>query len=408
MGTVFDYLEWRGDLSFEASSVNEVDCLIFSMVSYIDFSEIVPPPGQASGISLLEAANRFLERYPTPKDYPMGILIPKEIMKLFLRMKDTARFQNVQMYAFVNDTDVERQIQFSAVTFLLDDGTVLVTYRGTDDTLIGWKEDLNMTFLPAVPSQLSAVSYLESIADTHGGSLVLAGHSKGGNLAVYAAVHSEKKIRDRIADVFSNDGPGFGRYLLDDPSYLEMRPRIHSIVPQSSVVGMLLEHDEIYTVVKSRQKSGLLQHNGLSWEVMGNAFVHLEEVSAESRRIDKTVNQWIRDMTPDQREEFSEAVYQLFSVEGVQTLTDLVSVRKKWIAHSKSLDPKVHVTIQKMLSALVSLNTKEIVGGFLKKGEGKRSKGETPLENGTQEALPVSVGENTEELISESDRQTEV
>ena len=245
-----------------------------------------------------------------------------------------------------------------------------------------------MTFLLAVPSQLSAVEYLHRIGARYPDrQMILTGHSKGGNLAVYAAVHSDKSIKDRILDVYSHDGPGFGHYILDDPAYLEMRARIHSIVPQSSVVGMLLEHDENYTVVKSNQKSGLLQHNGLSWEVIGKEFVHLEEISEESRRIDKTVNQWIRDMTPDQREEFSEAVYQLFAVEGARTLTDFVAVRKKWISHSKRLDPEVHRSVQKMLSSLIKLNTKEIVGGFLKKGDAKKQKEEMLAVEALEELL---------------------
>ena len=390
MGTVFDYLDWRGDLTFEASPPNEVDCLILSMLSYIDFTEIVPTIDDRGEISLADAAAAFFSKYPTPRDYPMGILIPKQIIRLFERLRDTPRFRDVRMCAFVNDTDVEREIQFSAVTFLVKASTAIVAYRGTDDTLVGWKEDLNMTFLLAVPSQLSAVEYLERVAQRHGGEIILTGHSKGGNLAVYAAVHAASELRDRIVQVYSHDGPGFGHCILDEPAYLEMRPRMHSIVPQSSVVGMLLEHDENYTVVKSRQKTGFLQHNGLSWEVMGASFVHLEEVSAESRRIDKTVNQWIRDMTPEQREEFSEAVYRLFSVDGARTLTDFVSVRKKWLAHSKSLDPEVHKTVQKMLSSLIKLNTKEIVGGFLGRGDAKTLKEELiPQIEESQQELPL-------------------
>ncbi len=391
MGTVFDYLDWRGDLTFAVDPPNEVDCLILSMISYIDFTDIVPSPDCADGIALGAAAELFFSKYPTPKDYPLGLLIPKTIIRLFERMKDTPRFGNVLMQAFVNDTDIEREIQFSAMTYLLDVGTVLVAYRGTDDTLVGWKEDLNMTFLLAVPSQLSAVAYLGKIAERYPEKdVLLTGHSKGGNLAVYAAVHSTQELRQRILNVYSNDGPGFGHYILDDPAYLEMRSRIHSIVPQSSVVGMLLEHDENYTVVKSRQKSGLLQHNGLSWEVVGKSFVHLEEISDESRRIDKTVNQWIRDMTPDQREEFSEAVYQMFAVDGARTLTDFVAVRKKWLAHSKKLDPQVHKSVQKMLSELIKLNTKEIVGGFLKRGEGKTKKEEPlPKEEEPEKSIPL-------------------
>ena len=372
MGTAYDYLAWRGDLTFREAPLNEVDCLLLSVISYLDFQDIVPTSHTDGTISMMAAANAFLARHPDPKKQAMGVLIPREIVKVFFEMKNTKRFRNVEMKGYVNVIDPENEIQFSAVTFLLGNGSAVVTYRGTDDTLVGWKEDMNMCFLPVVPAQIKAVEYLQSVADAYAGSLVLTGHSKGGNLAVYAAVHSERAIRERITDVFSNDGPGFGKSILDDPVYLEMRPMIRSIVPQSSIVGMLLEHDENYTVVKSRQKNGFLQHNGLSWEILGGEFVRLKEISNESKNTDRTVNQWIRDMTPEQREEFAEAVYQLFSVEGVKTLTDLVAVRKKWLAHSKQLDPKVHETIQKMISALVALNAKNTLGGIFK-GKAKAS-----------------------------------
>ena len=369
MGTINDYLDWRGDLSFRESPLNEVDSLIFSMISYLDYQGMVTESHAESGISIKAVANSLFSRNPDPSKLAMGVLIPKEIALTLKKLKETRRFRHVLIKAFVNMIDLEREIQFSAVTFLLDDGTAVVTYRGTDDTLVGWKEDMNMTFLPVVPSQEEAVQYLHRAAEAHSGDLVCAGHSKGGNLAVYAAVHSDKAIRRRIKAVYSNDGPGFSRYLMDDPAYIEMRPVIHSLVPQSSVVGILLEHDENYIVVKSRERTGFLQHNGLSWEVMGNSFVHLKKISAESRRTDRTVNQWIREMTPEQREEFSEAVYQLFSVDGVTTLTDLVAVRKNWLAHSKKLDPKVHETVQKMLSALIGMNTKDRVFGLFRKNE---------------------------------------
>ncbi|MBQ3014522.1 MAG: DUF2974 domain-containing protein [Clostridia bacterium] len=359
MGTVYDYLTWRGDLTFRKVPFGEVDSLILSMLSYLDMKDIVPAPGrEIEPPSVWAASKEYLERYPDPKKAKMGVLIPKDIVKMMRAMRTTKRFGTIKMTGFVNLIDPENELQFSAVTFLLGDGTAVVTYRGTDDTLVGWKEDMNMCFLPVVPAQVKAVEYLESVAKTHAGKLILAGHSKGGNLAVYAAVHCDPAIRERITAVYSNDGPGFGKNILDDPDYVQIRPRICNLVPQSSVVGMLLEHDENYTVVKSRQKSGFLQHNGLSWEILGNSFVHLEDVTPESRKIDRTVNQWIRDMTPEQREEFAEAVYQLFSVDGAQTLTDLVAARKKWFSHTKSLDPKVHETIQKMLADLIGISNK--------------------------------------------------
>ena len=365
MGTVYDYLNWRGDLSFRAAPFCEVDSLILSMLSYVNMEDIVPAPGRNVELpSVWAASKEFLERYPDPKQAKMGVLIPKDIIKMMRAMRSTKRFGPIKMCNFVNMIDPKTELQFSAVTFLLGNGTAVVTYRGTDDTLVGWKEDMNMCFLPVVPAQLKAVEYLHTVAETHKGKIILAGHSKGGNLAVYAAVQCDPDIRERITAIYSNDGPGFGKNILDDPDYQQIRPLICNLVPHSSVVGMLLEHDENFTVVKSRQKSGLLQHNGLSWEILGNSFVHLKDVTPESRKLDRTVNQWIRDMTPEQREEFAEAVYQLFSVDGAQTLTDLVAARKKWFAHTKKLDPKVHETIQKMLSELIGINKVSRIRGF--------------------------------------------
>lgn len=367
MGTVFDYLDWRGDLSFTEAPLNEVDCLLFSLISYVNFYGIVPPDLQKeSGVSIRAAANAFASRYPDPKKFSMGILLPKDIIKVLKKAKTTRRFRNVEMQAYTNIIDTQREMQFSAVTFFPGDGSAVVAFRGTDDTLVGWKEDLNMCFLPVVPAQEESVRYLAEVAKNHKGPLICTGHSKGGNLAVYAAVHSEKSVRKRIVHVYNNDGPGFGRSLELDHNYLEMKPAIRNLVPQSSLVGMLLEHGNDYTVVKSRQ-TGLLQHDGLSWEILGDSFVKEKELSKESKRTDRTVNQWIRDMTPEQREELAQAIYQLFSVEGAKTLTDLVAARKKWLAHSKQLDPKVHEIIQKTLSMLISINTKTLFGGVGKK-----------------------------------------
>ena len=375
MGTVYDYITWRGDLSFRAAPFCEVDSLILSMLSYLDMKDIVPAPGEEGELSVWAASKAFLERNPDPKTTKMGVLIPKDIVKMMKAMRSTKRFGTLKMSGFVNVIDPETELQFSAVTFLLGNGTAVVTYRGTDDTLVGWKEDMNMCFLPVVPAQLKAVEYLTAVAQRHQGKIILTGHSKGGNLAVYAAVHSDASIRQRITAVYSNDGPGFGKNILDDPDYLEMRPRICNLVPQSSVVGMLLEHDENFTVVKSRQKTGFLQHNGLSWEILGNSFVHLKDVTPDSRKLDRTVNQWIRDMTPEQREEFAEAVYQLFSVDGAQTLTDLVAARKKWFSHTKSLDPKVHETIQKMFSELIGINKVSKIKDIFRRGAVKSEEG---------------------------------
>lgn len=355
MGTLYDYLKWRGDLSFSEVPMNDVDSLIFSLISYMDLAGIVPEDPRETSIPLKTAANSFFARHPDPKKISMGVIVPKEIITLFREAKDTRRFRSVELCAHTNLIDPVQEMQFSATTFLLEDGSTVVAYRGTDDTLIGWKENFNMSFLTTVPAQQHATEYLEHISLHFAGNLYVTGHSKGGNLAVYAAVHAASDVRNRIRQVWSNDGPGFSGGMLTDPAYLEMRARIKTLVPQSSVVGMLLEHDENYIVVKSRQ-AGPFQHDGMSWNVMGGSFVILDRISEGSRKLDRTLNDWVRSMTPEQREEFVDAMYRVLSVNNATTLTELVSNGKQLIFKGKKqqqhLDPQVYQTIQKTLALL--------------------------------------------------------
>ncbi len=361
MGTLFDYINWRGDLNFCEVPLNEVDALIFSLISYLDFQDIVSAAHNASPIALKTAANAFFARNPDPKKISLGAIIPKDIVKLFRHLKDCKRFCNVRMKAYVNEIDTDLQMQFSAITFLPGDGSMLVAYRGTDDTLVGWKENFNMSFLASVPAQREAVKYLEKAAENFEGPIRLSGHSKGGNLSVYAAAKCSKPVQKRLTAVWSQDGPGFGKGFLNDPNYIEVRPLIQTLVPQSSVIGMLLEHDESYHVVKSRQ-IGLWQHDGTSWEVKGGSFVHLKRVTTESRRLDRTINEWIRRMNREQREQFVEALYQILTTNHSMTLTDLFSIKSSpLLQKGEHPDPHVYKTVQKTLTILLRLNTKNIL-----------------------------------------------
>ena len=369
MGTLYDYLNWRGDLTFSEVPPNEVDSMIFSLLSYVDMKGIVPDTYSGPSVPIRAAANAFFARNPDPRKISMGIIVPKEIITLLRAVKDTRRFRNVEMQAYVNVVDPQKEMQFSAITYLLSNGNAVVAYRGTDDSLVGWKEDFNMSFLPVVPAQIAATEYLNTAAEHLTGDIYVVGHSKGGNLAVYAAVRCKDTIKKRLLQVWSNDGPGFGEGMINDPAYIQMRPVIKTLVPQGSIIGMLLEHDENYTVVKSRQ-TGLFQHDGMSWNIMGGSFVHLEQVTGESKRIDRTLNQWIRKMTPEQREQFSDALFQILAADNSVTLTDLVGSIKntKWLQKVSSLDPQVRQTVQKTVSLLFDLSKKNILTElFLKK-----------------------------------------
>ena len=368
MGTLNDYIKWRGDLTFQQVPLNEVDSLIFSLITYLDLNKIVSDSHEASLIPLRAVANAFFAQNPDIKKISMGAIIPKEIVQIFRALKDSRRFRNVTLRAHVNKLDPSKEMQFSATTFFLDADTMVVAYRGTDDTLIGWKEDFNMSFMPVVPAQEEAVRYLEQAAERFDGkSIHVAGHSKGGNLAVYAATKCPKAIKKKLEAVWSHDGPGFGEGFLNLPEYIKTKHLIKSFVPQSSVIGMLLEHDETYTVVKSRQV-GLWQHDGVSWDVMGGAFVHLKKVTDECKRRDKTVNEWIRNMTPEQREQFVESLYQLLLANNASTLSDLLSIKNyKWLKKTTELDPVVSKTVQKTLAVFLDLNAKNIISDLFPK-----------------------------------------
>ena len=211
------------------------------------------------------------------------------------------------------------------MTFILPDNTLFVAFRGTDDTLVGWREDFNLSFMHPGPGQLMAVDYLTEIASVYGGRIRTGGHSKGGHLAVYAATFSPKAVRDRVITAYSNDGPGFVREVIESAEFREMSDRICTFVPQASIIGMLLEHKEDYVVIESTVSNlnGLRQHDPFSWSVVGPSFVHLDGLSREGRRTDEVIDRWLEGVSPEDRRRFTETVFGLLEATGAKTLSDL-------------------------------------------------------------------------------------
>lgn len=321
MPNLMDYLEWRGDLTFRESPPNEVDNLIFSLLSYVDLDGIVPNHHKG-GATVREAAAEYFFTHPEYAAHPLGLIIPADILTIFRRMAHTRRFRDLVLSGYVNEISEERETQFSAVTVRLPDEGIFVAFRGTDDTIVGWKEDFKLSILDEVPAQTMAAEYLNRLDLTPDAKLYIGGHSKGGNLAVWGAVHAEERVRDRIRTVFSNDGPGFSEGTVTSKAYKALAPRIRVYLPEDSLVGLLLEHDESYTVVKSNRK-GLFQHDGLSWEVMGGSFLRAEALSPKGIHNDTVVRERIDSMTRGERREFIRLVFNLLESTGAKTLTDL-------------------------------------------------------------------------------------
>ena len=316
MADMFDYLNWRGDLTFRQDPVNEVDALVFSGLSYIRYAEAAEWLTEGP-IPLRQAAEELLSR----PDCASRVRV-KNDLELLRAAAGTRRFGETGLWMYRDLYIPEQETQFAAMSFLLDDGRAFLAFRGTDHTLVGWKEDFNMTFQQTIPAQRLAAQYAREVALAHSGGLYLGGHSKGGNLAVFAAARCSPMIRDQILAVYNNDGPGFTQYLMGDPGYLAMVPRIRTCIPQSSVIGMLLEHEEPYTVIRSKT-IGLLQHDLYSWEVLGNRFVPVQEVTDGSLFMDATIKAWFASMTSQERNQLVDVMFALLGTGGVDNALDI-------------------------------------------------------------------------------------
>lgn len=320
MANVFDYLKWRGDLTFTQDPPNAVDALVFSGLAYIRYGADVEAHPEIP-VVLKNAAEAFfaLEEYETRSR------IQKDLDLLHAAIH-TRRFGQTQICMYRDLLLPEQETQFAAMTFLLDDGSMFLAFRGTDNSLVGWKEDFNMTFQQTIPAQRLALRYTREVALEHLRPMHLGGHSKGGNLAVFAAARSSPMIQQRILRVYNHDGPGFTRYLMGDPGYIAMVPRIQTLIPQSSVIGMLLEHEEPYTVIRSKSV-GLLQHDLYTWDVLGNSFIPMEEITESSQFVDATIKTWFAEMTNQERGQLVDVMYALLGSGGADNIHELFHPR---------------------------------------------------------------------------------
>ncbi len=314
MSDVFDYLKWRGDLTFEKDKLNEVDALILSRLSYLPFDNIL---NDTNEITINKANKKFISN-----DEYKSKLLWKCDDELLNTMANTERYSRLKLSNYCNIVDKSTQIQFSALVIDIDKKTKFISFRGTDNTLVGWQEDFNMFCMFPLPSQLKAVDYVEKIAQNFEGKLILGGHSKGGNLAVYASAFCCDETKNKIDAVYNQDGPGFEEKVLRQNSFAQIKTKIHTNVPQTSIFGMMFEHEEEYNIVKSNQK-GFMQHDIYSWEVEGNHLVSLSKITTTSVFFDHTLTQFVAQMSVDERKQFTEAVFYLLNSTESKTFNEI-------------------------------------------------------------------------------------
>ena len=289
MANIFDYLADVQYDSFYDLPLNELDILALTELTYLSFDNLLDQPVNR----LSDVATRV------PRESTM--LTNKERLQLLDQLSQHKRFKNSKLSNFVNEVDTELQKQFAAMTYRLNLDTYLIVFRGTDDSIIGWKEDFNMTYMKEIPAQRHALEYLEDFFTQHPKQKVmLAGHSKGGNLAVYAASQIQPELQEKISAIYTYDAPGLQAHLTEANGYQDVIPKIRRYVPQGSVIGMMLEVPDTPIVVKSTALGGIAQHSTFSWLTEGHHFIQLEAISSESLQIKDTLKEWV-DSVPDEK-----------------------------------------------------------------------------------------------------------
>ena len=321
---LFAYMKWRGDLSIKEFPLNEVDALILSELSYIRFEGVVPEVGSEEVITI-EEANRRYEK----KNLRMLYYAEKE--RMFEAMATCPRYKDMTLCNYTSTLDYEEQEQFAALHINLTPYQTFVAFRGTDSSIVGWREDFNMSYMMPVPAQQSAVDYVNQTVKGMFRKYYIGGHSKGGNLAIYSGVFCEPRIQKKLIQIFSFDGPGFNRKMINDPAYKMVQDKILAFVPEESVVGLLMEHEEDYIVVQSEGVS-LLQHEGFTWRISRDNFELADELNPSSKNMSVALKNWLQKVSPEERKSLVDTFFSLFEKADIHDFAELLDMDAKTTA----------------------------------------------------------------------------
>ena len=283
---------------------------------------------------------------------------------VFQAMASGARFRGCRLHHAIAMTDPEIGMQFSAMCLDLPDGSMCVAFRGTDNTVVGWREDFDMAYTTRVPAQEAAILYLRRAAALSKAPLRLVGHSKGGNLAVYAAAFASKRVQDRIESIISYDGPGMNRETSQSEGYLRIKDKIRSFIPQTSIIGLLMDFYEPYTVVRSTA-SGISQHDPMTWKIYGPQFETLSSVDQTAIVVRDTLHEWLQNSTPEQRADFVDALFGMVETTKVTRMSELTGEKLRtmmtMVGNRKEVDPETRRVFTRLMAQAVSLGFGNVI-----------------------------------------------
>lgn len=319
MGIIFDYLDQVAYDSIYDTPFNELDMLMLTEITYLPFDQIVSEQMSPDcSCRLFEAAEKV------PQD--LSMLVTKNRLKLLEKVASSTRFKNIKLMGYVNDIDPDVQKQFAAMIFKIKPDSYVLTFRGTDDSIIGWKEDFHMTYMDQVPAQKTAVNYLRKAMDALPGQFILTGHSKGGNLASYAASQIEPEYQERIQIIYSYDAPGLNHSVITSQGYQTISDKIKRYIPQGSIVGMMLETPKQAQIVKSTAIGGLAQHDTFTWQIADQTFVLLDNLNPDSLQVDKTLKNWVDSVSDEELKDFFDLFFGLILDAGISSINDLTKL----------------------------------------------------------------------------------
>ena len=324
---MLDYLSEYGHLSFSDAPLNDVDLLIFSQLAYMDFEDVRPSPCPFS----LALAHAAFADSPDASEARFSFQ-RKDDRRLAQLSASCPRYAGIRFADFRRELNPEAESQFAVLSLLIGEGRLLVSFRGTDNTLAGWKEDFNMAFMDEIPAQRMALAYIEEIAPA-ADRVILTGHSKGGNLALYAAAACPSALQEKIDLAVSFDGPGLNERLVASAGFRRMEDRMRVVMPCSSLVGLLFEQPKDVRLVDSRIFS-ILQHYPYFWKTEKMDFIYLSRPSASGALLGGTLRGLLERLDMETREQLVEAVYEIISSTEADTFNDLAS---RWLQSAAAI-----------------------------------------------------------------------
>ena len=322
MKNMLDYIKEFGHVSFEERAFSEIDALVLTELEYLPLEKVVPSDENGENFVTVKEIAEYMQEHKQELFAENPMMMTEERHEVSQVIADAPRYQSLKFFGVVSEWDKDTTKQFAAVTVEVEPSVRLVVFRGTDDTLIGWKEDFLMTYSPLVAAQTDAKEYLAKQASLWGGDLMISGHSKGGNLAIYAAATQEEDVQLRIVDIFCFDSPGLYRSVLETKGYQNIVPLAMRYIPQDSLVGLMLESEVPYVIVKSNA-TGAMQHSAMTWEIENGQFIKMEKLTKNSQLNDQTFKKWTESVSDEELELFWNVFFELLFNAGIDTVNDL-------------------------------------------------------------------------------------